>query len=69
MRPGDQGLIRTAELVRFELFDLDSDPGERRDVSVEHPHVKSELLIDLLALHRTVQQVDAGWTESWLRRW
>ena len=38
-------LVRMPELaeVRFELFDLEADPGELRDVSAEHPEVATRL--------------------------
>lgn len=69
MRPGDQELIRTARLVRFELYDLVEDPGERNDVSRRNPEVAETLRRRMLELHGELQQVDAGWAESWLRRW
>jgi arylsulfatase A-like enzyme len=37
VRDGSWKGVWNAELDRFELFDLASDPGERRDLSVEQP--------------------------------
>jgi len=42
MRPGDLELIRTTELVRFALYDLETDPGERNDVAIKNPAVFEE---------------------------
>jgi len=69
MRPGDQALIRSAELVRFELYDLEHDPGERHDVAAEHPEIVAALRKQMQARYAEIQQLDMGWTESWLRRW
>ncbi|MCK5465187.1 MAG: DUF4976 domain-containing protein, partial [Bacteroidales bacterium] len=31
----------------WELYDLDSDPGETRDLSADHPEILEELRMDL----------------------
>ncbi len=69
MRPGDQALIRSAKLIRFELYDLETDPGERHDVATQHPELVAELRAQMLGLYAEMQQPDMGWNESWLRRW
>lgn len=69
MRPGDLELIRTAELVRFELFDLENDPGERRDISRDHPEVVERLKSEMLEIYGEIQADVRPWKESWLRRW
>ncbi len=69
MRPGDQALIRSAKLIRFELYDLDSDPGERRDVANEHTDIAASLRAEMLKIYEQIQEKDMGWSESWLRRW
>jgi arylsulfatase A len=70
LRPGDQELIRTARLVRFELYDLDNDPEERQDVSATHPRVTERLRAELERLYAEVQtEGRSDWSESWLRRW
>ncbi|MEE9185313.1 MAG: sulfatase/phosphatase domain-containing protein, partial [Acidimicrobiia bacterium] len=70
MRPGDLDLIRTTELVRFELYDLEADQGERRDVAAKNPAVFEAMRTDMVRLLAEVQ-ADArrDWRESWLRRW
>ena len=70
MRPGDLELIRSTELVRFELYDLDVDPGERRNVAPKNPAVLEALRTEMVKLLADVQ-TDASrqWKESWLRRW
>ena len=69
MRPGDQALIRSAKLIRFELFDLETDPGERRDVASEHPEIVTALRDQMQRLYGEIQHQDTNWSESWLRRW
>jgi arylsulfatase A len=70
MRPGDQALISSATLVRFELFDLVADPSERRDVSALYPADAERLRARLVELVREVAaEGRSDWRESWLRRW
>ncbi len=69
MRPGDLELIRTAELVRFELYDLEEDPGEKHDVSIEHPGIVARLKSEMLEIYDEIQADVHPWKESWLRRW
>ena len=69
MRPGDQELIRSAKLIRFELYDIVSDPGERRDVAGDHPEIVASLRSETLAIYGQIQEKEMGWSESWLRRW
>ena len=70
MRPGDLELIRTTELVRFELYDLEADPSERNDVAAKNPVVFQTMRTEMVRLLAEVQ-ADArrNWRESWLRRW
>jgi len=69
MRPGDLELIATAELVHFELYDLEADPGESRDVSEDHPAVFEKLQVEMLEIYAEIQADVHPWKESWLRRW
>jgi arylsulfatase A len=69
LRPGDLELIRTAKLVRFELYDLDADPGERRDVGDRHPEVLDRMKTEMLGIYAEIQKDVRPWKESWLRRW
>jgi arylsulfatase A len=69
MRPGDLELIRTAKLVRFELYDLEADPGERHDVSAEHPEVVAQMKTAMFEIYGEIQADVHPWKESWLRRW
>jgi len=69
MRPGDLELIKTAELVRFELYDLETDPGERSDVSSQHPEVVAKMKTAMLEIYGEIQAGVHQWKESWLRRW
>jgi arylsulfatase A len=70
MRPGDLELIRTTELVRFELYDLEADPGEKMNVAAKNPVVFEAMRTEMVRLLAEVQ-ADArrNWRESWLRRW
>jgi arylsulfatase A len=69
MRPGDLDLIATAKLVRFALYDLESDPGEHRDVSADYPEVTAGMKAKVLRTYREIQADVRPWRESWLRRW
>jgi arylsulfatase A-like enzyme len=44
----------------WELYDLDSDPGETRDLSADHPEILEELK---LSLHQWRVEVDAQMPE------
>ena len=69
MRPGDQVLIRSAKLIRFELYDLETDPGERLDVAAEHPEIVTALRDHMQEIYGEIQNKETNWSESWLRRW
>lgn len=69
MRPGDVKMIRTTPLVRFELFDLERDPGELSDVSASNPKIAEAMKIEMLRLYSEIQSQGRAWRESWLRRW
>ena len=36
--------------LRFHLFDLDQDPGEKRDISKQHPEVFARMKAELQKL-------------------
>ncbi len=69
MRPGDLKLIRTTALVRFELYDLENDPGERKDVAAAEPMVYEKMKTEMVRLYTEIQGQGHDWHESWLRRW
>ena len=69
MRPGDIELIRTAKLVRFALYDLETDPGERHDVTDRYPEVFAQMKTAMLEIYGEIQADVHPWNESWLRRW
>ncbi len=69
MRPGDLELIGTAKLIRFELYDLEADPGERIDVSGDHPETVARMKTAMLEIYGEIQADVHIWSESWLRRW
>ncbi len=69
MRPGDLELIRTAKLVRFALYDLETDPGERHDVTDQYPEVFAQMKTAMLEIYGEIQADVHPWNESWLRRW
>jgi len=69
MRPGDLELIRTAKLIRFELYDLETDPGERHDVADQHPEAFARMKIAMLEIYAEIQADVHPWKESWIRRW
>jgi len=69
MRPGDLELIRTAKLVLFTLYDLETDPGERHDVAGQYPEVFAQMKTEMLEIYGEIQDDVHPWNESWLRRW
>jgi len=69
MRPGDLELIATAQLVRFELFDLETDPGERHDAAGRYPEIFARMKSEMLRLYGEIQADVHPWQESWSRRW
>ena len=70
LRPGDHEIIRTTKLVRFELYDLEADLGERVDVGPQNPQVYDAMKAKMVKMLAEVQaDATAEWNESWLRRW
>ena len=69
MRPGDLQLIRTLKLTRFELYDLEEDPGERHDLARKHPDRTADMRGEMESLLTEVQHEGRDWQESWLRGW
>jgi arylsulfatase A-like enzyme len=51
VRMGDWKGIHYVDTGLFELYDLKSDPGERRNVATEHPAVVEELLALMAEAH------------------
>ncbi len=45
---------------RFQLFDLDADPSESRDISAQHPAIAARLKQELLAWSTSVDESFAG---------
>jgi arylsulfatase A len=69
LRPGDTERLKTARLVRFELYDLATDPGEGRDLAAAEPERLREMTEVANRLHEQIQRQARQWPESWLRRW
>jgi arylsulfatase A-like enzyme len=44
---GQYKLIKDFQAKRYELYDLDDDPGERRNLAAERPELLRELLVEL----------------------
>lgn len=69
MRPGDLKLIRSARLIRFELFDIEHDQRELEDVAAFQPEVFEEMKSEMISLFTEIQGQGRDWHESWIRRW
>lgn len=50
----------TADLTEFELYDLEHDPGETRNIAADQPVIAEQLRQHLLAWNRTVEASVAG---------
>lgn len=59
--PQANALIKTAKLVRFELYNLSEDIGETTDVAAKHPEILSELKAKVVAKYREVQEESPNW--------
>jgi arylsulfatase A len=58
---GHAETLKGASLGGFELYDLEADPYETRDVVAEHPEVAARLAARLVALHDEVVAEGLGW--------
>jgi len=54
-------LIKTGGFGRFELYDLDTDPKQEKDISAQHPEVAARLKQQLLAIHASVMADGPDW--------
>jgi hypothetical protein len=48
---GRHKLIKDFTTNRFEVYDLEADPGERRNLAAERPELLRELLVELERTH------------------
>jgi arylsulfatase A len=61
IRAQDQQAVKTAELDRFELFNLQSDLGESTDLSTSESDVLGPIAAQLRQMFRNVQQESPTW--------
>jgi len=54
-------LIKTGGFGRFELYDLDTDPKQEKDISAQHPEVAARLKQQLLAIQASVMADGPDW--------
>jgi uncharacterized sulfatase len=59
-RRGRFKLVQQGEQAAPSLFDVESDPGEARDLAGEHPELAAALLAEYHAWRRSVSRIDAG---------
>ena len=52
MRAEDMPLIKSTELVSFELYNVKDDLGQQKDIAASHPEKLAELRKTMVALHR-----------------
>ena len=61
--------IKTAELKEFELYDLNADIQESKDLSEKEPEVLNRLRHEMQAIHSSVQQEGPIWPDWQWRRY
>ena len=54
-------LIKTGGFGRFELYDLDTDPKQEKDISAQHPRVVARLKQQLLEIHASIMADAPDW--------
>jgi len=54
-------LIKTGGFGRFELYDLDTDPKQEKDIFAQHPEVAARLKQQLLAIQASVMADGPDW--------
>ena len=66
IRAEDQYAVKHAQLIRFELYNLKEDIGERHDLAEAEPEKLAALRKELEALYRQIQQETPTWP-AWAR--
>ncbi|QDU61828.1 Arylsulfatase [Planctomycetes bacterium Pan216] len=61
-QPGDDDVIKNYKLVRFELYNLKDDLGQRRDLSSAEPERLEKMSEQLKGILKGVQQEAPDWT-------
>jgi arylsulfatase A len=54
-------VIRSGGYTGWQLFDLDADPGQKRNVADEHPQVLERLQAELLRINASVMADATDW--------
>lgn len=57
-------IVKTAQLVEFELYDMQSDIAEQNNVAAQHPEVMSQLKQAMLKKYAEVQQESPLWPKA-----
>lgn len=53
--------VKSADLVEFQLFDLQSDIAESENVARSHPHVFAAMMQQMTEMHREIQTAAPVW--------
>ncbi len=61
LRPGDMQMIKSAQLTRFELYNLRVDIGETRDLATSHPERLQRLAERLEQIDQAVRDEGPFW--------
>lgn len=61
MRRGPWKILASEDLSRFELYNLEEDPSESRELSAREPERFETLMKELLALHRSIEAEGPDW--------
>lgn len=64
VRKGNMEIIKTAKLVDFELYDLEADLAQQRDLAKEKPELLKEFSAQLKAKYEEVQKEGPVWPEN-----
>lgn len=64
VNPKSVAVVKSAKLVKFELYNLKNDIAEKNDVSGEHPDVLARMKSAVVKKYSEVQQESPEWPES-----
>ncbi|MFN3484316.1 MAG: sulfatase [Planctomycetota bacterium] len=61
MRDGPWKILASEDLSRFELYNLEEDPGESRELSAREPERLATMKKELAELHRAIEAEGPDW--------